>query len=246
MKKVTKTGFSGLAIAAIITVVVIFVGLVAYSIIVKQSNMIDYEKYDFAAIIEGNEDNGGISDHVKGYPDAPVKIFEYADYQCPGCASMNPRVNKLLEERKEDVAVVYRNFLLSYHKNGTAAASAAEAAAKQGYWKEYADMLFSNQSNWEDIEPSERETTFVSLFETVSDGKGDVEQFKEDMKSEAVKDKLTFDQGIGKRIDVPGTPAFYIDGEWIDLSESKTEEDFYKTMNKKIDEALKKQKEAKK
>ncbi len=237
----SKSGFSVLGVIAAVLALAVLIGLATWSLMDKKANEVDYSKYDFNSIISGNDDNGGIGDHVKGDKNAPVIIVEYADFQCPGCASVNPRVNKLVEEYKGKLAVVYRNYLLSYHQNGTAAASAAEAAGLQGYWKEYTDMLFANQSNWEDIDADEREMTFSSLFEGVSDGQGDVDKFKADMKSKEVSKKISFDMGIGKKVDLPGTPAFYLDGEYIDLSSGKTEEDFYNTMRKKIDAKLKAQ-----
>ena len=54
-----------------------------------------------------------------------------------------------------------------------------------------------------------------TVFEEVTDGKGDVEKFNKDLASEVVSKKISFDMGIGKRIDVGGTPAFYIDGQLI-------------------------------
>ena len=72
-------------------------------------------------IHEASEKNGNIGDHVKGSSDAPILIFEYADYQCPGCASINPKVNEALAAVGDKVAVVYRSFILSYHQNGDAA-----------------------------------------------------------------------------------------------------------------------------
>ena len=112
--------------------------------------------------------------------------------------------------------MVYRSFLLSYHKNGTAAASAAEAAGLQGYWKEYADKLFAEQAEWEYASASERTALFNKYFEEVTEGAGDMDKFNEDLASEAVSKKISFDMGIAKRIDVGGTPAFYIDGQLID------------------------------
>ena len=142
-------------------------------------------------------------------------IFEYADYQCPGCASINTKVNKAIDQLDGKMAVVYRSFLLSYHQNGTAAASAAEAAGLQGYWKPYADKLFSEQSEWEYASASERTALFDKYFEEVSNGKGDMEKFHNDISSENVSKKISFDGGIGKRVDVQGTPAFYVDGQLI-------------------------------
>ena len=234
------------AIVTMIIVGVIILALVVLTAINKISNTVDFSKYTkpteevalIDTIISGNEDNGNIGDHVKGSADAPVKIFEYADYQCSGCASASPRVNKLIEEYAGKLAVIYRSFLLSYHQNGTAAASAAEAAGLQGYWKEYADMLFANQSVWANASGDNRTDLFVDLFNTVSGGKGDVAKFKEDMNSAEVKKKIAFDMGLGQSLNIPGTPSFYLDGERIDFSGISGEEDFLNLFREKIDAKL--------
>ena len=195
--------------------VVILIGVASWAIIDGNNKSTNFDNYDFYSIIEATDNNGNIADHVKGNPDAPVIIYEYADYQCPGCASINPRVNKVIEQLDGKLAVVYRNFLLSYHQNGTAAASAAEAAGLQGYWKTYADKLFSEQSEWEYASPSERTEIFNKYFTEVTDGKGDLEKFNQDIASESVSKKIKFDMGVGKRVGVSGTPAFYIDEQLI-------------------------------
>ena len=227
-------------IIAIVAVAVGFLALVGVGLSNKKSSEIDLDKYDLNAYIEGNEDNGGIADHVKGdLKTAEVVLFEYADFQCPGCASSNPNVNKLLEKYDGKVAIIYRNFLLSYHKNGTAAASAAEAAGLQGYWKDYADMLFANQSTWENASGDERTDMFVDLFREVTDGEGDLAKFEEDMGSEAVSKKLSFDQKVGKKVGVEATPAFYVDGEYIDYAHADSSATFEEFYGAEIDKRLK-------
>lgn len=212
MKK--SKGFS--VIGVIIGVIVVALIAIAGFVVIDGNNKAtNYDDYDFYSVIEPTKDNGNIGDHVKGNPDAPVLIFEYADYQCPGCASVNPRVNKAIEELDGKLAVVYRSFLLSYHQNGTAAASAAEAAGLQGYWKKYADKLFSEQSEWEYASASKRTELFNKYFEEVTEGEGDLDKFNKDLTSEAVSKKISFDMGVGKRVNVSGTPAFYIDGQLI-------------------------------
>lgn len=213
-------GFS--TVGVIIAVAVIAaISIGTYIVIDGNNKATDFTKYDFYSVIDPDEHNGNIGDHVKGNPDAPVKIFEYADYQCPGCASVNPRVNAAIEKSNGKLAIVYRSFLLSYHQNGTAAASAAEAAGLQGYWKEYANALFANQSEWEYASTSERSSYFNKYFNDVTGGKGDMVQFQNDIASDRVSKKIKFDQGIGQRIDVSGTPAFYIDGQKIDWANSE-------------------------
>lgn len=208
-------GFASVAGIIIAVAVAALLGIATYSVIDGNAKKTDFNKYNFYSIIEPTVDNGYIGDHVKGSKDAPVLIFEYADYQCPGCASINPKVNAAIEATDGKVAVVYRSFLLSYHQNGTAAASAAESAGKQGYWKAYANMLFAKQAEWEYADASERTELFNNYFIEVTDGEGDLDKFNQDLASKEASKKISFDMGIGQRIDVGSTPAFYVDGQLI-------------------------------
>lgn len=231
-------GFSAIVVVVIIAVAALF-GFGIYAILKnKQENAINYNDYNLDAIITEEDSTSGIGDHVKGNPDAPVLIFEYADFQCPGCASINPYLNEILEEYGDNLGIVYRNYLLSYHQNGTAAASAAEAAGLQGYWKDYADMLFGNQSIWEGASVDERGDMFVDLFRKVTNGQGNEEQFMSDMESSAVKKKIKFDMGAGDKIGVPGTPSLYIDGEKIDISGANSKEAFMNIIREKVNAKL--------
>lgn len=227
-------------VAVFAVIIVGFLTLIGINLMNKHQNQINWNDYDLNSYISPNEFNGEIGDNVKGDKDkAKVYIVEYADFQCPGCASLNNYVNKIPEKFDNKVAVVYRNFVMSYHQNGTAAASAAEAAGLQGYWKEMGDLLFSNQANWQYADVDERTDLFVSYFKTASGNKGDVNKFKEDMKSKNVQKKLNFDQEIAEKIDVPGTPSLYLNGERLDYSSAKTEDDFFKVLHDKIDPLLK-------
>ena len=183
----------------------------------NKGNGIDYSKYDENTIIVADDNTGGLSENVKGGgAEAPVLIFEYADYQCPGCASTNPYMNEI----------------------GRAAAAAANAAALQGYWKEYADLVFANQSEWEAAKGSDRTDLFVKYFNTASKGAGDVEKFKQDMTSEAVAKKIDFDIAMGEKIDVQGTPAYYIDGELVVWKDATTKDGFIKIFSDIVDKKL--------
>lgn len=208
-------GFSALGIIATVSVIA-FLGFISFVVISNNDKVTNYNNYNLSSIIAPDNHNGNIGDNIKGNPDAPVIIVEYADFQCPGCASVNPRVNNAIDEADGKLAIVYRNFILNYHQNGTAAASAAQAAGLQGYWKPFADLLFANQAEWEYASASERSELFNQYFMEVTDGKGDVEKFNTDLASKAVSEKISFDMGIGRFINVSGTPAFYIDGQLID------------------------------
>ena len=219
-------GFSKIGVAIAVVAVVAFIGIATFLVIDGNNKATNFDDYNFYSVIAPDVHNGNIGDHVKNDKDGsfsgePIYIFEYADFQCPGCASINPRVNQAIDESDGKLAVVYRNHLLSYHQNATAAASAAEAAGLQGYWKEYADKLFSSQSEWEYKSGSERTNLFEQYFTEVSKGKGDLEKFRRDISSDNVSKKISFDMGIGKRITIEGTPAFFVEGQFIPWSSSE-------------------------
>ena len=98
MKKFTGFSTWGVIVGAL---TVTLLTAATYSIIDGNNKATDFNSYDFYSVIEPTKDNGNIGDHVKGNAEAPVLIFEYADYQCPGCASINPKVNKAIEEFEE-------------------------------------------------------------------------------------------------------------------------------------------------
>ena len=105
-----RKGFS--VVGVIVAVVIVaLLGVATFMIIDANNKATNFNDYDFFSVIEPTKDNGGIGDHVKGDPEAPVLVFEYADYQCPGCASINVWVNKAVEELDGKLAVVYRSFL---------------------------------------------------------------------------------------------------------------------------------------
>lgn len=220
MKKLK--GFSSTAVVICI-VAVVFVAIIGIFIL-NALNAVNYDKYDLNSIITANKDNGFIGDHIKGDPDAPVVIIEYADYQCPLCAASNPKINQAVEESEGNLAVVYRHYIAPYHYNSKTAVSFAEAAGLQGYWKPFSDKLFLNQSEWEYASESELELLMRQYFEEVTDGTGDMEKFSKDAKSEEVAKKISFDMGLSRRSDMPGTPALYIDGQYIDWTNSEGSE----------------------
>ncbi len=219
-------------------VVAAFVGFAIWTTAKKQEQVINVDNYDEYSIIEANDDNGGIADHIKGNKDAKVIIYEYADYQCPGCASVNPWVSKLLEDYGDKIGIVYRSFLLDYHENARAAAASAEAAGLQGYWEEYANYLFANQSEWQYVSASERANYFTQYFYEVTEGKGDTSKFKSDMASKEVSAKIDFDIALAKKVEIKATPAFYMDGEMLDWYENSSQVTFLEFMHEKIDEKL--------
>ncbi len=207
------------------------------------TNAINYDDYDFAKIIPADMNTGYLTENIKGDPNAPVKIFEYADYQCEHCAALNPLLNQIYEDYDGKVAIVFRAYIMSYHKNGVITAAAANAANIQGYWPEYKDLLFGNQNEWFSMDTSDMPALLEEYFVTASNGKGDLDKFRSDMQSQAVTQKIAFDLGVGDQIDLQWTPSVYVNGEFVsqkkDENTSYSQSQFSQLIRSKIDSLLK-------
>ena len=87
-------------------------------------------------------------DHILGSLDAPVKLVEFSDFECPFCKRFHPTMKRLMNEYGKDgkVAWVYRHFPLDeLHSKARKEAQAAECANELGgneaFWA-YADRLY--------------------------------------------------------------------------------------------------------
>ena len=88
------------------------------------------------------------SDHIRGNPDAPVKIVEYSDTECPFCKRFHDTMKQVMDEygKSGEVAWVYRQFpLTQLHSKAAKEAEATECANELGgpdtFWS-YIDRLF--------------------------------------------------------------------------------------------------------
>ena len=165
-----------------------------------------------------SEESGFIGEKIVGNPnEAKLVLYEYADFGCPHCAEWNKMMNSLMSKHDGKIGLVYRNYDIGQFKNSSAAARAATAAQIQGYFKEYKDLLFANQSEWFYADGAELNELFFEYFKTASNNSGDLEQFKADINSDSVKKRLEFEQRLGKMVNLTGTPTFRIDGKTIQL-----------------------------
>lgn len=204
------------------------------------TSKINYDNYNLASIIPANADSGDLPENIKGSSKARVVLYEYADYQCEHCAAMNPYLNEILSEYGDQVALVFRTYIMSYHTHGVATAAAANAAALQGYWAEMKDTLFANQNEWYYATEAEMPDYLDQYFMTASGGKGDLEKFHADMRSDAVAQKIAFDMGLSEKADLQWTPSIYVEDKFISQKEvNGTYNDFMQAIRDEIDARLK-------
>ena len=85
------------------------------------------------------------NDHFLGNKDAPVKIFEFSDFQCPYCSNFHITMHQIIKEYGDKIAWVYKQFPISSHPLGMPGAIASECAGEQGKFWEMSDLILSNQ-----------------------------------------------------------------------------------------------------
>ena len=190
---------------------VLCVAILGGLVFLSRSNQIDVSSVDLNAIQVGSSKNGNIGDHITGKVDSKVILFEYGDYQCPGCGSAYPIIKQVVEKYGDKIAFVFRNFpLYNAHPNAFAAASSAEAAGLQGKFWEMHDYLYANQNSWNTLSGQARTDYFVSAAKSLGINTA---TFTTQLTDPSVKKKIDFDVALGKKANVTGTPSFFIDGK---------------------------------
>ncbi len=164
----------------------------------------------------------------RGNDQAKVVVTEFGDFQCPACARISPQINEqLLPKYGDKILFVFKNFPLEMHKNSWPAAQAAEAAGAQGqYWPMH-DLIYEKQNEWsESASPNDK---FIAYAQELG---LNVDKFRSDIEAKRFKDRIQADLDLGKSLNIPGTPSFYVNGQPVDLQSG------IKDIESAIDKAL--------
>jgi protein-disulfide isomerase len=78
-----------------------------------------------------------------GNDDAPIRLVEFFDYQCPHCQAFKPMLEAVAHAEEGKVVEYFMMFPLEKHPDAKSAAQAATAANQMGKFKEMHDLLFS-------------------------------------------------------------------------------------------------------
>ncbi len=88
------------------------------------------------------------SGKTQGPDSAPVKILEYSDFECPGCAGSQEVIRDIFKKFPNQIQITFRHFPLTMHRLSPYAHQAAECAARQNRFWPYQDLLFHEQRVW--------------------------------------------------------------------------------------------------
>jgi protein-disulfide isomerase len=150
--------------------------------------------------------------HVLGNANAPVKLEEFGDFECPPCGMLHPILKKLEAEfGPEKLQITFREFpLVPNHQHALAAARAAEAAGLQGKFWEMHDIIYEHQADWHDA--FDVRPIFEGYAKTIGI---DVEQFARDNTNEIVERRIFQDGKRAHSLGVKGTPTVFMNGREV-------------------------------
>ena len=148
-----------------------------------------------------------VNDNAMGDPNAPIKIEEFSDYQCPYCTRFYEETESQIADTyvaDGTVYFVYRSFGNFIGPESKAAAEAAYCAGDQNKYWEYHDILFANQTG-ENV-GAYTDRRLGAFAEALS---LDVDAFNSCFDSGKYSDRVEQDYLDGSAAGITGTPAFY-------------------------------------
>lgn len=193
------------------------------------NELVDLELTDARAIYEQ------ATPVTLGSADAPVKIVEFGDFQCPACGTFSLRVRPFIVDqfvKSGQAQFVFYDFpLVSIHANAVLSARAARCAGDQelaapaalqdvpgdlraAYWV-YHDKLYEEQGTW----AYEQGSVVDDFVGYAADVGLDQDAFEQCLRSDRFADVVTANRMLGEQLRLSGTPTVIINNRRVpDLS----------------------------
>ena len=144
-----------------------------------------------------------LNDHMQGNLNAPYKLVEYGDYECPYCSIAHRTVEEVRDYFRDQLCYVFRNFpLKEIHPHAELAALSAEFAGTHGRFWEMHTLLFKHQEEL-------NQGFIMQLMKSLD---LPLDEFTLDLQRRILLPKIKSDFLSGVQSGVNGTPTFYING----------------------------------
>lgn len=153
---------------------------------------------------------GPAQGYTLGKPDAPVKILEWADFECPACGRFatitEPDVRKRLIETGL-ASITFYDFPLPQHRNSQPASNAAACADEQGKFWPMHDQIFGAQDQWNTQATDNPKPMFMKYATAIG---LNTTQFESCYDARKYQNRIVANFAEGERRRVNSTPTFVI------------------------------------
>jgi protein-disulfide isomerase len=143
----------------------------------------------------------GNGTNIIGDSNAPITILEFADFQCPACAEVQPRLARILKKYEGKVRIVFRHMPLRPESGPIAVA--AQCAGEQRQFASMQSLLFR-----------ENKLVETAQWETLASRArvADMARFKSCLKNKETQRTILKDRQYAGELGVPATPSYIVDG----------------------------------
>lgn len=150
--------------------------------------------------------------HVKGDPNAPITLIEYASPTCGACKYWHDTVQPVLQEKYIDtgkVKLVYREFPLN--QIDIAAYSMARCAGPENYFNIIDDLFENQQGLIQAAQNSVAKTALLTIGQKY--GIKDAKALEACLTDKDIRNALADVYASAEEFGVDGTPTFVLDGK---------------------------------
>lgn len=152
-----------------------------------------------------------------GRADAPITIYEFADYQCPACGQWATFIEPVIKERLVNTGqarYVFYDFPLGgNHQYAFLAARAGRCANEQNKFWELHDQLFARQRDWSFV--PDMGDAAEKFREYAGEAGLDAGAFDQCLASDKYAKEVSETRKLGETLGVQGTPTIFVNGQRI-------------------------------
>jgi len=149
----------------------------------------------------------------RGQANAPITIYEFADFQCPHCAQFSAFIEPLILERLVDTGkarYVFYDFPVGFKWSWLAARS-GRCANEQGKFWDYHGTMYGRQPDWSyERDPADK---FVEYARALG---MDASRFERCVRSQQYQREVSESSKLGQTLGVQGTPTLFVNGRRIE------------------------------
>lgn len=144
----------------------------------------------------------------KGNPQAPIKIVEYVDLQCPACAYGSIQIDQYLKQYPEKIFLEIKFFPLGNHMHSLLATKFVRCAAEEGQFWPFLELIFRSQRRWMSL--MDAQPAFVDMVKSVE---LDTDKVIACTAKDEIRTKILEEKDAGTSLGIKSTPTYFINGK---------------------------------
>jgi protein-disulfide isomerase len=152
-----------------------------------------------------------------GREDAPITIYEFADFQCPHCAEYVWKLEPLIIDSLVNTGkarYVFFEFPVGFKWSVLAARSGRCADEQKKFWP-YHSLVYARQSDW--AFSKDPVANWVDYAKQVGLDPG---RFEQCVRSDRYVQEVSESSQLGQSLGVQGTPTLFVNGRKLDTPQS--------------------------